>query len=300
LTGRVPLGGSSPSSSMALTLMSAWDQFVAERSISLSATSLTSDYRQARNWLSRCPHQNFETEGRLILTWVLQQQPVQSARRVAMYLKALYRWASQEDIAIIARNPIMTFRMPKAPQKDEEIVVIPRDEIGLVMVALEAKQTYRSTNWATYAEFMLQTAMRTGEVRALTWNDIKDDKILVHKNFTLTHGLKNSTKTNKKRWVPLNAKCKEILDTLDQNEEYLFPWDRSSFQSYFRKKMDRLRAADLITHLYRPYDLRHTAISRWIEAGIPVAQVASWAGNTADVIWRHYANTTQTYEIPVL
>ena len=285
---------------MALTLMSAWDQFVAERSISLSATSLTSDYRQARKWLSRCPHQNFETEGRLILTWVLQQQPVQSARRVAMYLKALYRWASQEDIAIIARNPIMTFRMPKAPQKDEEIVVIPRDEIGLVMVALEAKQTYRSTNWATYAEFMLQTAMRTGEVRALTWNDIKDDKILVHKNFTLTHGLKNSTKTNKKRWVPLNAKCKEILDTLDQNEEYLFPWDRSSFQSYFRKKMDRLRAADLITHLYRPYDLRHTAISRWIEAGIPVAQVASWAGNTADVIWRHYANTTQTYEIPVL
>ena len=285
---------------MALTLMSTWDQFVAERSISLSATSLTSDYRQARKWLSRCPHQNFETEGRLILTWVLQQQPVQSARRVAMYLKALYRWASQEDIAIIARNPIMTFRMPKAPQKDEEIVVIPRDEIGLVMVALEAKQTYRSTNWATYAEFMLQTAMRTGEVRALTWNDIKDDKILVHKNFTLTHGLKNSTKTNKKRWVPLNAKCKEILDTLDQNEEYLFPWDRSSFQSYFRKKMDRLRAADLITHLYRPYDLRHTAISRWIEAGIPVAQVASWAGNTADVIWRHYANTTQTYEIPVL
>ncbi len=285
---------------MALTLMSAWDQFVAERSISLSATSLTSDYRQARNWLSRCPHQNFETEGRLILTWVLQQQPVQSARRVAMYLKALYRWASQEDIAIIARNPIMTFRMPKAPQKDEEIVVIPRDEIGLVMVALEAKQTYRSTNWATYAEFMLQTAMRTGEVRALTWNDIKDDKILVHKNFTLTHGLKNSTKTNKKRSVPLNAKCKEILDTLDQNEEYLFPWVRSSFQSYFRKKMDRLRAADLITHLYRPYDLRHTAISRWIEAGIPVAQVASWAGNTADVIWRHYANTTQTYEIPVL
>ena len=285
---------------MALTLMSAWDQFVAERSISLSATSLTSDYRQARNWLSRCPHQNFETEGRLILTWVLQQQPVQSARRVAMYLKALYRWASQEDIAIIARNPIMTFRMPKAPQKDEEIVVIPRDEIGLVMVALEAKQTYRSTNWATYAEFMLQTAMRTGEVRALTWNDIKDDKILVHKNFTLTHGLKNSTKTNKKRWVPLNAKCKEILDTLDQNEEYLFPWDRSSFQSYFRKKMDRLRAADLITHLYRPYDLRHTAISRWIEASIPVAQVASWAGNTADVIWRHYANTTQTYEIPIL
>ena len=285
---------------MALTLDQAWQQFVTERSISLSATSLTSDYRQVTKWLGRCPYQNFETDGRLALTWTLQQEPVLSARRVAMYLKSLYRWASQEDIKLIDKNPILTFRMPKAPQKDEEVVVIPRKETGLVLVALEAKLAYRKTNWAVYAEFMLQTAMRTGEVRALRWQDIKDDKILVHQNWTLTHGLKNSTKTNKKRWVPLNNRCQEILSTLEKTDDFIFPWDRSAYQSYFRKKMQQLKAADLITALYRPYDLRHTAISRWIEAGIPVAQVASWAGNTADVIWKHYANTTQEYEIPNL
>ena len=191
---------------MALTLMEAWDQFVAERSISLAATSLCSDYAQAKKWLSRSPYQDFDTDGRKILTWLLQQQPTKSARRVAMYLKCLYRWAAQEDIGLIGKNPIMTFKMPKTPQTDEEIVVIPRKEISLVMVALEAKRTYKSTNWAAYAEFMLQTAMRTGEVRALMWDDIKDDKILVHRNYTLTHGLKHSTKTNKKRWVPLNEK----------------------------------------------------------------------------------------------
>jgi integrase len=285
---------------MALTLDQAWQQFVTERSISLSATSLTSDYRQVTKWLGRCPYQNFETDGRLALTWTLQQEPVLSARRVAMYLKSLYRWASQEDIKLIDKNPILTFRMPKAPQKDEEVVVIPRKETGLVLVALEAKLAYRKTNWAAYAEFMLQTAMRTGEVRALRWQDIKDDKILVHQNWTLTHGLKNSTKTNKKRWVPLNNRCQEILSTLEKTDDFIFPWDRSAYQSYFRKKMQQLKAADLITALYRPYDLRHTAISRWIEAGIPVAQVANWAGNTADVIWKHYANTTQEYEIPNL
>lgn len=285
---------------MALTLMDAWDQFVSERSISLAATSLTSDYRQAKKWLSRCPHQDFENDGRKILTWLLQQQPTQSARRVAMYLKSLYRWASQEDIRLIDRNPILTFRMPKAPQKDEEVIVIPRKEVNLVMVALSAKQTYRKTNWALYAEFMLQTAMRTGEVRALMWEDIKDNKILVHRNYTLTHGLKHSTKTNKKRWVPLNDKCQEIISQLDRQSEYIFPWDRLAYQSYFRKKMLQLKQAELVSHVYRPYDLRHTAISRWIEANIPVAQVASWAGNTADVIWKHYANTTQEYEIPNL
>ena len=285
---------------MALTLNQAWQQFVTERSISLSATSLTSDYRQVTKWLARCPHQNFDTDGRLALTWTLQQEPVRSARRVSMYLKSLYRWASQEDIRLIDRNPILTFRMPKAPQKDEEVIVIPRKEVSLVMVALSAKQTYRKTNWALYAEFMLQTAMRTGEVRALMWDDIKDNKVLVHRNYTLTHGLKNSTKTNKKRWVPLNDRCQEIISQLDKSSEYIFPWDRLAYQSYFRKKMLQLKQADLVSHVYRPYDLRHTAISRWIEANIPVAQVASWAGNTADVIWKHYANTTQEYEIPNL
>jgi integrase len=147
---------------------------------------------------------------------------------------------------------------------------------------------------------MLQTAMRTGEVRALKWVDIKDGKILVHSNYTLTHGLKNSTKTNKRRWVPLNSRCQEILAELPQNNEYIFPWDRLAFQSYFRKKLMPLHESEIISHLYRPYDCRHTAISRWIEAGIPVPQVALWAGNTSEIIFKHYCNTTKEYEIPVL
>ena len=234
------------------------------------------------------------------MIWVLGQQPVLTSRRVAMYLKTMYRWAAQEDVALIPRNPLASFKMPKAPQKDEDIIVIPRNEVGLVLAALKAKQAYKHVNWALYTEFMLQTAMRTGEVRALTWDDVKDNRVLVHKNYTLTHGLKNSTKTNKKRWVPLNQRCLDILSSLPQTDEYLFPWDRLAFQSYFRKKLSPLKQVELISHLYRPYDCRHTAISRWIEAGIPVPQVAAWAGNTSEVIFKHYCNTTQEYEMPVL
>lgn len=190
--------------------------------------------------------------------------------------------------------------MPKAPQRDDEIVVIPQNEVGIVLAALADKRTYRTVNWAWYTEFMLQTAMRTGEVRALLWEDIKENKILVHQNYTLTHGLKNSTKTNKKRWVPLNNKCQELLTKLPHDSTYLFPWDRLTFQSYFRNKLKPLHDAGTISHLYRPYDCRHTAISRWIEAGIPVPQVASWAGNTSEIIFKHYCNTTKEYEMPEL
>jgi integrase len=284
---------------MATNLSELWDAFMEERSISLCPTSLTSDYRQTSKWLKRCPVQDLH-EARKIMIWVLGEKPVLSGRRVAMYVKTMFRWAAQEDVGFLEKNPLASFKMPKAPQKDDDIVVIPRDEVGLVLAALAAKQTYRNVNWSWYTEFMLQTAMRTGEVRALRWDDIKENKILVHQNWTLTHGLKNSTKTNKKRWVPLNGKCQEILTQLPRDSEYLFPWDRVAFQSYFRKKLQPLYAAELLSHLYRPYDCRHTAISRWIEAGIPVPQVANWAGNTSEIIFKHYCNTTQEYDIPEL
>lgn len=282
---------------MSKTLTELWTAFAEERSISLCPTSLTSDYQQVGKWLKRCPIQDIG-EARKIMIWVLGEQPVLSSRRVAMYIKTMYRWAAQEDVGYLPKNPLVSFKMPKAPQRDEEIVVIPRNEIGLVLAALEAKQSYKGTNWALYTEFMLQTAMRTGEVRALRWDDIKENKILVHQNYTLTHGLKNSTKTNKRRWVPLNKKCQEIFKQLKQENEYIFPWNRLAFQSYFRKKLQPLHQTDLISHLYRPYDCRHTAISRWIEAGIPVPQVAQWAGNTSEIIFKHYCNSTKEYEMP--
>jgi integrase len=284
---------------MSATLSELWGAFLEERSISLCPTSLTSDYSQVTKWLKRCPIQELN-EARKIMIWVLGEKPVLSSRRVAMYTKTMFRWAAQEDVGYLEKNPLASFKMPKAPQKDEDIVVIPRNEVGLVLAALAAKRTYANVDWSWYTEFMLQTAMRTGEVRALRWDDIKDNKILVHQNWTLTHGLKDSTKTNKKRWVPLNGKCQEILAQLSQDQEYIFPWDRLAFQSYFRKKLKPLYEVELISHLYRPYDCRHTAISRWIEAGIPVPQVANWAGNTSEIIFKHYCNTTKEYEMPVL
>jgi integrase len=100
--------------------------------------------------------------------------------------------------------------------------------------------------------------------------------------------------------VPLNARAKEILETLPQDSEYVFPWNRLAFQSFFAKRMQQLHEAGFIQKRYRPYDLRHVAISRWLEAGIPVTQAATWAGNTAQVIWKHYAANTTEYEMPVL
>lgn len=39
----------------------------------------------------------------------------------------------------------------------------------------------------------------------------------------------------------------------------------------------------------RPYDLRHACVSTWLNAGVPPAQVAEWAGHGVEVLLRVYA-----------
>lgn len=216
-----------------------------------------------------------------------------------MYLRCFCKWAASEDVGLISTNPTASFKMPKKPQAEHEPTVIPAKEIPLVLASLE-RQNKSLPQWDLYAKFMLQTGMRTGEVRALTVKDRDGDRILVSKTFTQDHGLKLSTKTNKARWVPLNVVAREILESLQPVDGFYFPWTRRTFAGYFNSHMHSLHEQGVISHKYRPYDLRHTAISRWLELGLSVAQCASWAGNTPEVIFKHYCAVTFDSAMPVL
>lgn len=39
----------------------------------------------------------------------------------------------------------------------------------------------------------------------------------------------------------------------------------------------------------RPYDLRHAAVSTWLNAGVSAPQVAEWAGHSVEVLLSVYA-----------
>ncbi|MCP2325243.1 integrase [Hamadaea flava] len=38
-----------------------------------------------------------------------------------------------------------------------------------------------------------------------------------------------------------------------------------------------------------PYDLRHAAVSTWLNGGVPPADVAAWAGRSIEVLYKIYA-----------
>ena len=58
-----------------------------------------------------------------------------------MFTRSMYRWASSEDVGLLEKNPVANFRVPKAPQNNHEITIISREEIPLILAALEPKGT---------------------------------------------------------------------------------------------------------------------------------------------------------------
>jgi integrase len=57
-----------------------------------------------------------------------------------------------------------------------------------------------------------------------------------------------------------------------------------------RARVAALKAEEAASPLARrPYDLRHAAVSTWLNGGVPAPQVAAWAGHSVDVLLRVYA-----------
>ncbi|ABL80107.1 MULTISPECIES: site-specific integrase [unclassified Nocardioides] len=58
-----------------------------------------------------------------------------------------------------------------------------------------------------------------------------------------------------------------------------------------RNALTRQQADSVLAR--RPYDLRHACLSTWLNAGVPPARVAEWAGHSVDVLLRIYANCVE-------
>lgn len=65
----------------------------------------------------------------------------------------------------------------------------------------------------------------------------------------------------------------------------------STYCRVWRKARETALTADEVSSplARRPYDLRHAAVSTWLNAGVPSTQVAEWAGHSVGVLHQIYA-----------
>lgn len=194
----------------------------------------------------------------------------------------------------IPYSPAIGFR--KLPLHRDEIMFWERNEASSFLKSMNVRYPRNSSKRWIYVAYLtaLNTGLRAGELWGLRSDDkVEDGSTLfirrqfnrVTKSFDLLKGKRNSKSGKLSRHVPCNPELRTELDQLiEQNsirkDETIFqnlvrnPVDHDRFQKVFKEDLKVWGGREIRFH-----DLRHTAITQMIAAGIDLKTVQAIAGH---------------------
>lgn len=129
----------------------------------------------------------------------------------------------------------------------------------------------------------LSTGMRKEEILGLRWENIRFDKSYIH--------LEDS-KSGKSRDIPMNIQVYETLKALPRYGEYVFynPSTKDRIKDIKRAFQTACKRAGIKG--LRFHDLRHTASSWMVEAGVDLVTISKILGHSSIQMTMRYAHPT--------
>ncbi|HET6172937.1 MAG TPA: site-specific integrase [Gaiellales bacterium] len=183
-------------------------------------------------------------------------------------------------------NPVREAGPNKAPRRTE---VVPFTLAEVDRIAAELGPLY-----GPLVVFAAETGLRPAEWLALERQDVQRSVVVVERTLGRDR-VKPYAKTERsRRRVPLSSRALEALEQLPRriDTRLVFPTasgahiELDNWRS--REWLPALDAAGVTRR--RPYDLRHTAITNWLAAGLSVFEVSRYAGTSLAMISTVYGH----------
>lgn len=193
-------------------------------------------------------------------------------QNVRVALHAFFSWAV-ELAEYVQQNPVRKVKVPNA--EPGEIRYATTEEIPTVLSRVQGDAIEALVASAIYA------GLRREELARLDWTDVSLDRRVLT--------VWRKTKTKRRRFVPIFDELAPYLARLPlPHEGKVFrgaeggTWEEETQLRELSLRVKRLAGLGL-------QDMRHTFITGALLAGESIYTVARWAGNSAEVIERHYA-----------
>jgi len=124
------------------------------------------------------------------------------------------------------------------------------------------------------------TAMRMGEIYAMLWDNlnVKDGTYLIPES-----------KNGDKRVIPIHPDLLKILSGIPHTSESIVAWRGKPIEGSIKHALDKALVAVKIDD-FRPHDLRHRAITRWVQQGFPINIIMKASGHRTISTFLRYAN----------
>jgi integrase len=203
---------------------------------------------------------------------VSQVRPASVNRELAC-LKYMYSLAIKWKLA--DENPVKEVKLFQ--ERKIEMHIMKSDEISRLL-------NYARGHLNAVVIIALNTGMRKGEILRLRWNDID---FFRHDIFI------KETKSGRSRKVPMNHLVRKTLMDISRDSEYIFHNPRNKaghikeVKTAFKNACRKSNLEDLRFH-----DLRHTAASKMVEAGVDIVTVAEILGHSDIKMTMRYVHPT--------
>jgi integrase len=201
------------------------------------------------------------------------------------------------DVGLLHHNPMNRVDVPR-PKSDDRLQVWDEAQVQRYFLAIDEMNSW----YGNIFKVAVITGIRIGEIIALQWQDIDFDAQTISISRQAARGRKGG-KPNV--FVPLKTKFSNRtiqvgnlgMNALRHQKELLFafapifePWNDHDLvfpskkgnalrRDCTRRHHKNMEEAAGLDHI-RFHDLRHTAISMMLSAGIPIIEVARYAGHS--------------------
>ena len=221
---------------------------------------------------------------------------------------------------LLTKNPItaVTWKIPRTVKSVDRRVVVNADQARALLDAVEAEKP-SGTRLVAFFGALYYAALRPGEAATLRLADLVlpaqgwGELLLAGSTPEAGASWTDSGRRREERELkhrargetrsvpcppPLAALLRAHVERFGTAEDgRLFRGVRggelaeSTYCRVWRKAREHaLSPAEVASPLARrPYDLRHAAVSMWLNAGVPSTQVAEWAGHSVAVLHQIYA-----------
>lgn len=207
---------------------------------------------------------------RHILEVEMKDDPQATRKNLVKYLKAAFDYAIEEGI--LARNPVPVFKF----KKNVKIKLVLKEHELRKFLKLAKEENHP---WYPIWAVACYTGMRSGELYALSWNDVdlEERKFIVRRSFNRVNGYKE-TKSGDDRIIEIAEPLINLLLELQKsNEEYVLP----HFQDWTSGNQSKVLKLFLAKHelpLIRFHDLRASWATILLSKGVPAVKVMSAGG----------------------
>lgn len=263
-----------------------WQRYADEQAKLLEHSTIQTTYRTVRNHIDALPTQQI-FHARLIRSHIKENLPPTAAKRTFTYIRACCAWALDEGL--ISSNPFqfLQMRSRKSAQDIDPFTVAERDQI----IAAFA-DSYHYFYYTNFVRFCFLTGCRQSEAIALTWDKVRTDHILINAAYVL--GKNKTTKTRKPRTFPINAQLQKVLANMHRDGDLLFAAKHGGHidSHNFLNRAWKSVLSTLPIRYRVAYNTRHSFITHCLDAGVPVATVARWVGNSPRTIYAYYAGAS--------